>query len=624
MTSCIIGGGGAWSPPRASPLSWRAADEIQLHVNATSCPGVEQIATVQTVARASIIDKTERQEPVLDATTGGNRLKRRITTLIAVLAIGAVLPTIPIGAPVAAAGLGSQTFFYTGSLQGFTVPTGVAEVMIEAWGAQGGTSGLGDMGGRGGYVRGFLTVTPGETLRVSVGGQGGSGASGGAGGWNGGGSRGGGTWTVPSGGGGASDVRRSGTGLFNRVLVAGGGGGTAGTFGGDGAYHTGTDAADNGYDSPQQGAQGGRGGSHVGGGGGGGGFCGNGHNGTLGAGGNGGATNGYAGAGGGGGYFGGGAGGSGCNWGGAGGGGGSSWVSGAITGAIHEAGVGWGYGRVTIAWTPDSMAANIAATETMPDGVNNTGDSPVPVTAGVVDQGYTPLDQADKLADEAALEERMPYNLAHYLTPETERRIVLPPGTCLPGIVVGPRSASCPPATEPAEPDPASAQTTLRLHQQQTSYTCGAATARTVIDSMTSNDYPEEQLANEIGISPATGVRDYRKLTATLNRYQSRDRFMGDPDPAMSPTRLMAIVVNDVRYRNHPAVLNLNQSVLPYWNRSFDPNDKHYNVAYGYNLRGGGFINIGDVAPGRPYGTHTVSLEITTRAVKANKGLVIR
>src|SRR5690606_18917933 len=99
------------------------------------------------------------------------------------------------------------TFEYAGSAQEWVVPEGVTSVLVEVWGAQGGTPDVGAEGGLGGYAVGTLAVTPAETLYVYVGEQGRivSGSGGG--------------------GGGASDIRRGGTALANRVIVGGGGGG---------------------------------------------------------------------------------------------------------------------------------------------------------------------------------------------------------------------------------------------------------------------------------------------------------------------------------------------------------------------------------------------------------------
>jgi PKD repeat protein len=139
-----------------------------------------------------------------------------------------------------AIGSNTQTLSYTGGMQTWTVPPGVCTIRIETWGAQGGDPGTG-RAGQGGYAKGELAVTGGETLYVYVGGAG----STSAGGWNGGGGHSGST-TEFGGGGGASDVRRGGTSLNQRIIVAGGGGGAgstcpsaAGTYGGHGGGLTG-------------------------------------------------------------------------------------------------------------------------------------------------------------------------------------------------------------------------------------------------------------------------------------------------------------------------------------------------------------------------------------------------
>lgn len=137
-------------------------------------------------------------------------------------------------------GSSKKTFSYTGSVAQWVVPGGVCKVRIETWGASGGDPGT-SRAGQGGYAKGELNVTAGETLYVYVGGQGTTSTAG----WNGGGGPGGSTVQF-GGGGGASDVRKGGTSLNQRVIVAGGGGGAgstcptaAKTFGGHGGGLTG-------------------------------------------------------------------------------------------------------------------------------------------------------------------------------------------------------------------------------------------------------------------------------------------------------------------------------------------------------------------------------------------------
>lgn len=122
----------------------------------------------------------------------------------------------------------ADTFYYTGSMQTFTVPAGKTTVHIKVWGAQGGQStyqGNTIDGGLGGYAEGDLAVTPGQTLYVAVGRKGCVNTNPTAG-WNGGGCAGNGSIQGYGGGGGdGSDVRVGGQTFNDRVIVAGGGGG---------------------------------------------------------------------------------------------------------------------------------------------------------------------------------------------------------------------------------------------------------------------------------------------------------------------------------------------------------------------------------------------------------------
>lgn len=187
--------------------------------------------------------------------------------------------TLPSGCSQSASAV-TCTFSYTAAAQGFIVPSGVGSVTIGAMGAQGGDANV-SSGGLGGQSKGTVTVYPGESLEVLVGGKGGAYATGGGtGGFNG--ARAGGTGGVgtPSGvqgggGGGASDVRVglcAGTlscDLSARVLVAGGGGAPAAAtsgvdtgLGGGGGYPNGGAGANGQFG----GGQGGGGGGQSGGG----------------------------------------------------------------------------------------------------------------------------------------------------------------------------------------------------------------------------------------------------------------------------------------------------------------------------------------------------------------------
>ena len=123
---------------------------------------------------------------------------------------------------------------YTGGQQTFVVPSGVTSLTLQAWGAQGGYRSSSTYGGKGGYATGTLSVTPGQTIYVNVGGSGNSGSySSGvyAGGYNGGGYRYG-----YHGGGGATHFATA-SGVLKNLrtnqsavkLVAGGGGSDGGS-----------------------------------------------------------------------------------------------------------------------------------------------------------------------------------------------------------------------------------------------------------------------------------------------------------------------------------------------------------------------------------------------------------
>ena len=228
---------------------------------------------------------------------------RKVALLAAVLfaAIAALVAVAPgvahaAGSCSTTAGVTTCTFGPTGAEDTFTVPDGVSSIHVVAAGAPGAVGARGRSAGRGAEVSGDLTVTPGQTLYVEVGGA----PTGGGdcledvaciGGFNGGGSS-----RSGGGGGGASDVReqardQSGS-LSSRLIVAAGGGGS-----GQGAFcrpaettnsgGAGGDAGSNGGDGPKcvtvsGGTGGGAGGQTAGGAGG----SPDGQNGSLGQGGN--------------------------------------------------------------------------------------------------------------------------------------------------------------------------------------------------------------------------------------------------------------------------------------------------------------------------------------------------
>ena len=311
-----------------------------------------------------------------------------LLVVVSVLSLSTALVGVLPGRAEAATPV-TVTFTYTGAAQPWTVPDGVTQVTIDAYGAQGGgrcPEANGSIGAGGGRSQNAFPVTEGETLQVYVG----ENPTGYNGGFNGGG------WSSRTefgggcGGGGASDVRQGGTGLENRIIVAGGGGGigwadanpdTSGGFGG--GLNGGPGGS---YSEGNASAFGGQGGSQGGGGLGGLADCvgavGSGLPGTLGQGGAG------TGGGGGGGFYGGGGGAScGYNFLGilmnaaSGGGGGSG-----LNGAVSENGVRFGNGLVTITYSPADLPA-------CSDGLDNDGDGLIDFPS---DPGCTSAEDADE------------------------------------------------------------------------------------------------------------------------------------------------------------------------------------------------------------------------------------
>jgi hypothetical protein len=130
----------------------------------------------------------------------------------------------------------NPTIFDTAGTYQFTVPAGVTSLTVRAWGAGAGSSGGSSAysGGGGGYVKGTISVRPGDDFVVIVGGGGGGAGgtyypawpiTGGAGGYAGGGKGGDKASGTASGagGGGFSGIFISGT--TSPILLAGGGGG---------------------------------------------------------------------------------------------------------------------------------------------------------------------------------------------------------------------------------------------------------------------------------------------------------------------------------------------------------------------------------------------------------------
>jgi PKD repeat protein len=276
----------------------------------------------------------------------------------------------------------SSIYSFTGAVQTFVVPAGVSSMEVELNGAQGGNGiNNANFGGLGGMVRATLSVTPGETLHVYVGGT----SATWQGGWNGGGDANL-NYSQGRGGGGGTDIRSGGTALTNRIITAGGGGGggwscstgqNGGAGGGSGTAGTGWECGGSNTcygglgASPTQGGNGAQCG------------CG-GNNGTLGLGGTGGTCWEYGG-GGGGGHYGGGGGYYG------GGGGGSSFASPSRTSnVVHNQGANSGNGSVIFRWQNTySCSSPIATVELVIDSLPAPSVSPDALGCAPVTHTFT-------------------------------------------------------------------------------------------------------------------------------------------------------------------------------------------------------------------------------------------
>ena len=109
---------------------------------------------------------------------------------------------------IAGSSWAQTTFTYTGTIDTYTVPSGVTEITIEAFGAQGGNTN----GGLGAKIYGEFSVTPGQVLNILVGQQGVVNNCGGA--------------DASGGGGGASYIWDPTNTTFPLIAAAGGGGNT--------------------------------------------------------------------------------------------------------------------------------------------------------------------------------------------------------------------------------------------------------------------------------------------------------------------------------------------------------------------------------------------------------------
>lgn len=219
---------------------------------------VETAAKLMRGNNESNVDFDIDNELIQKSQTTGARIDAWSSTTNLTSAVWAQGTAVAGGFIYSVGGVGSSTTvttpYDTAGTDTYTVPAGITSITVKAWGGggaggngDGGTTGTGGNGGGGGYAKAVLSVTPGETLDVTVG-------SGGAD-----------SGTVSSGGGnggGFSAVQRSGTYLIQAGGGGGGGGARGNNNGNGGAGGAGGGAtAVNGSQGSSSGGGGGYGGS---------------------------------------------------------------------------------------------------------------------------------------------------------------------------------------------------------------------------------------------------------------------------------------------------------------------------------------------------------------------------
>lgn len=293
----------------------------------------------------------------------------------------------------------STSFAYTGGMQTFTVPTGVTQINVIAYGGQGGANAGAQAGAPGGQMVGTITVSAGQVYNILVGGK----ATSSAGAYGGGGSNNG--TTAGGGGGGMTWIDKNATSTYasNTVLMVAAGGGGAGGGANANASGTGgglTSATGTNGTGANFGSGGGAATQSLGGPGGQGrGGAGSGATGTSGFGGSQNGVDSFGGGGGGGGYYGGGAGGGspGGNTAG-GGGGGSSFASSSLTATSTQSGVNYADGSLSITYTIVSATATAPFALAIGGHVSYGGSTttvsscgPTPVIQGNDSQGIVTM-----------------------------------------------------------------------------------------------------------------------------------------------------------------------------------------------------------------------------------------
>lgn len=171
--------------------------------------------------------------------------------------------------------------------------------------------------------------------------------------------------------------------------------------------------------------------------------------------------------------------------------------------------------------------------------------------------------------------------------------------------------------------------------RQETDFTCGPSSARNIVLWLTGTNVPEATLKTEMKTTDSTYWVELRR---ELNERQNHTDYIGsnpyDGDlPIQSPGDLMQRASASVHYDGVPVILNVAMEGLEYYNGHVG---KHFNMSYGYDHAGGGYIKIADewdptyvgyslsrYGNENPYGYHAERLATAYTAVKGNKSLII-
>jgi hypothetical protein len=175
------------------------------------------------------------------------------------------------------------------------------------------------------------------------------------------------------------------------------------------------------------------------------------------------------------------------------------------------------------------------------------------------------------------------------------------------------------------------------LTYQQNYNWCGPASTSLVLQQITGTAWDQRTIARTFGIERSGGTY-YKAIVTKLNQSQGAVKFIAstlkENKPSDYMTKLVAAVDYWDGYQNHSIINNINTAPLHYWGDSSKGTD-HYNISHGYDLQGGGFVNIAEeYDPARvgvkrrtnPYGYHRVPLQqiyTADRANTYNHGIVI-